>query len=138
MYSLAGRAAQFDAVSQPEYHLLESAMKNSILRILISVILFSLMAGIVVSIIGLMLGWKTSTQFSDGIFWVGIIMIGIGYISYSGYNQRASDGPSVYANPVNRSKLWDADASRGKTYMAVLGISGFLLIGLSILVGRLF
>ena len=33
-------------------------MKNTILRILISAILFSLISGIVVAIIGLMLGWK--------------------------------------------------------------------------------
>ena len=43
-------------------------MKDPILRILISAILFSLISGIVVSIIGLMLGWETSTQFSDDFF----------------------------------------------------------------------
>ena len=37
-------------------------MKNTIRRILIGAILFSLMSGIVVSIIGLTLGWKTSVN----------------------------------------------------------------------------
>jgi hypothetical protein len=41
-------------------------MKNPNLRILISVTLFSLISGIIVTILGIMLGWKTSTQFSDG------------------------------------------------------------------------
>ena len=59
-------------------------MKNTILRILISAILFSLISGIVVSIIGLLLGWKTSTQFSDGFFWAGAIMILIGFFSFLG------------------------------------------------------
>ena len=56
-------------------------MKNTIRRNLIGAILFSLMAGIVVLIIGLTLGWKTSRQFSDGFFWAGALMIFIGLIS---------------------------------------------------------
>jgi hypothetical protein len=120
-------------------------MKNTILRILISAILFSLMSGIVVAIIGLMLGWKTSTQFSDGFFWAGAIMIAIGLISFQGYSQRTSSTPSVmppvYSDPAERSNLWVADTFHGKNLMAFLGISGLLLFGLSfltILVGRLF
>ena len=63
-------------------------MKNTILRILISASLLSLISGIVVVIIGLMLGWKTSIQFSDGFFWAGALMIFIGFVSYQGYSQR--------------------------------------------------
>jgi hypothetical protein len=138
MYSLAGRAAQFDAVSQPEYNLLESTVKNPILRILISAILFSLIASIVVAIIGLMLGWKTSIQFSNGFFWAGALMIFIGLISFQGYSQRPVDGPQVQLDPEERANLWAADTFRGKNVMAFLGISGLLLFGLSFLVGRLF
>jgi uncharacterized membrane protein YiaA len=117
---------------------MESAMKNKTPRILISASLLSLMAGIVVTIIGLMLGWKTSLQFSDGFFWAGALMILIGFVSYQGYSQRAGDGPSVSVDPAERSHLWAADTSRGKNIMAMLGISGLLLFGLSFLVGRLF
>ena len=113
-------------------------MKNTILRILISAFLFSLISGIVVSIIGLMLGWKTSTQFSDGFFWAGAIMIIIGFVSYQGYSQRTMDGPPDYLDPAERSKLWTADTYRGKNLMAIFGISGLLLFGLSFLVLRLF
>ena len=113
-------------------------MKNTSLRILISAILFSLMSGIVVSIIGLMLGWKTSTQFSDGFFLAGVIMIAIGLISYQGYSQRSIDGPPVHLDPAERSNLWAADTFHGKNLMAFFGISGLLLFGLSFLVGRLF
>ena len=128
-------------VSQPEYNLMESAMKNTILRILISAILFSLISGIVVSIIGLMLGWNTSTQFSNGFFWAGVIMIAIGIISFQGYSQRTDSTLPVYLDPAERSNLWAADTLHGKNLMAFLGISGLLLFGLSflaILVGRLF
>jgi hypothetical protein len=102
---------------------------------------FSLISGIVVSIIGLMLGWKTSTQFSDGFFLAGAIMISIGLISFQGYGQRTISTPPVYLDPAERSSLWAADTFRGKNLMALFGISGLLLFGLSflaILVGRLF
>jgi hypothetical protein len=113
-------------------------MKNTIRRILIGAILFSLMAGIVVLIIGLTLGWKTSRQFSDGFFWAGALMIFIGLISYQGYSQRPVDGPQVQLDPAERANFWSADTSRGKNLMAFLGISGLLLFVVSFLVGRLF
>jgi len=131
-------AAHLAPISQPEYNLMESAMKNTILRILISAILFSLISGIVVSIIGLMLGWKTSTQFSNGFFWAGVIMISIGFISFQGYRQRTIDWPPVHSDPAERSNLWAADTFRGKNLVAVFGISGLLLFGLSFLILRLF
>jgi hypothetical protein len=116
----------------------ESAMKNTILRILIGAILFSLISGIVVSIIGVTYGWKTSTQFSDGFFWAGVIMILVGFISLQGYSQRTIDWPPVHLDPAGRAKLWAADIFHGKILMAVFGISGLLLFSLSFLVLRLF
>jgi hypothetical protein len=113
-------------------------MKNTIRRILIGAILFSLIAGIVVSIIGLKLGWKTSIQFSDGFFWAGALMIFIGLISYQGYSQRPREESMVSVDPAERSNLWAADTSRGKNIMAMFGISGLLLFVVSFLVGRLF
>ena len=121
-----------------------SSMKNPILRILISAILFSLISGIVVSIIGLMLGWKTSTQFSDGFFWAGAIMISSGLLSVLGrlnqpimpYSQSA-----LYLGKAERAKQWAADISQGHNILAFLGTSGLLLFGLAglvILVGNLF
>jgi hypothetical protein len=117
---------------------MESAMKNTILRILIGAILFSLISGIMVSIIGLMRGWKTSTQFSDAFFWAGVIMILIGFVSLLGYSQRTIAWPPVRSDPTDRAKLWSADTLHGKILAAVFGISGLLLFGLSILVPRLF
>jgi hypothetical protein len=56
-------------------------MKNTILRILINATLLALISGILVLVIGLYLGWKTSTQFSDGFFWAGGILISIGLLT---------------------------------------------------------
>lgn len=121
-------------------------MKNIVLRILISALLFSLISGIVVSIIGLMLGWNTSTQFSDGFFWAGAIFISIGFVNVIGMlsHHTVSELPysqsGVHLDMVDRYKMWKADALRGYNILAFLGISGLLMFGLSglaILVGRL-
>ena len=121
-------------------------MKNSILRVLISAILFSLICGIVVSIIGLVLGWKTSTQFSDGFTWAGGILSVIGFLNVFGMlNQDARAGRQY--SPVNNLdaaegfRLWRADTLRGYNLLAVLGTSALLLFGmagLAIMVGGLF
>ena len=113
-------------------------MKNPILRILISATLFSLITGIVVSLVGLMFGWESSVQFSNGFFWAGVIMIVIGFVSYRGYSQRTTDWPSSHLDPDKLSTLWAADTFRGKSVMALFGITGLLLFGLSFLVLRLF
>jgi hypothetical protein len=121
-------------------------MKNTIMRILISAILFSLIAGMVVSITGFMLHWKTSTQFSDGFFWAGAILMSLGFLSaLGGYNQPTSGLQTsqsvIDLDMAERSRRWVADISRGHNILAFLGISGLLLFGmagLAILVGNLF
>jgi len=123
--------------SQTEYDQMESAMKNTVLRILIVGMLFSLVSGIVVSIIGLVHGWTTS-QFSDGFFWAGAIMILFGFVSLQGYSQRTIVWPPIHSDPADRAKLWATDIFRGRTLMAAFGVSGALLLGLSFLVSRLY
>ena len=122
-------------------------MKNTILRILIYATIFSLISGVVVAIIGLILGWKTSTQFSDGFFWTGAIIISIGFVNLMGmFSQRTVSGlqfsqSAVHLDAAERYKIWDADIFRGYKFLAFLGISGLLLFGfsgLAILIGKLF
>jgi hypothetical protein len=118
-------------------------MKKMILRILVSAILLSTISGIVVSIIGLTRGWKTSTQFSDAFFWTGAIMISAGFLSVMGrlgqpimpYSQS-----SLFLDKTERARQWAADISQGYNILAFLGTSGLLLLGLAglaILIGRL-
>ncbi len=121
-------------------------MKNSIRRILISAVLFSLISGIVVLIIGLILGWKTSTQFSDGFTYAGGILAVIGFLNvYAMHNQEGGAGrqyrPAFYMDEAEGFKRWSADTLHGYNLLAFLGISGLLLFvmaGLTILVGGLF
>ncbi len=121
-------------------------MKNQILRILINASLLSLIAGIVVTIAGLLLGWKTSTQFSDGFFLAGGILCVIGFLNFYGMINQDSGAGRQYS-PVNNLdeaegfRLWKEDSLRGYNLLALLGTSGLLLFGISglaILVGKLF
>jgi len=117
-------------------------MKNRILRILISALLFSLISGIVVTITGLLLGWKTSTQFSDGFFWAGAIMIAVGVLNVMGMRNQPTGLYSqslVHLDMDERFKFWAADTLHGYNLLAFLGISGLLLFSLAslaLLVGR--
>ena len=83
-------------------------MKNTILRILIIAVLFSLVSGIVVSIAGLFLGWKTSTQFSDGFFYTGAVMISIGVLNILGGHNQPTSGLMTNES-VNHSDRDDVD-----------------------------
>ena len=121
-------------------------MIKKIPRILISAILVSLISGIVVIILGLILRWNTSTQFSDGFFLAGVIVLGIGFVNFWGmHNQDPNAGrqvsPVIHSDRDEGFELWKADIAHGYNLLAFLGISGVLLFGMSglaILVGRLF
>jgi len=126
---------------------MEETMKNSILRILIGAFLLSLVSGIVVAIAGIILGWQSYTQFSDGFFWAGAIVISIGFVNLMGMlSQRTVSGlpysqSAVHLDVAERFKIWNADILRGYNLLAFLLISGLLLFGLSglaILIGKLF
>jgi hypothetical protein len=113
-------------------------MRNTILRMVISIILLSLISGVIVAIIGLIREWKTPIQFSNGFFWAGAIMIVFGFVSFQGYRQRDTNWPPTHLDPAERANLWTADAFRGQNLIIAFGISGFLLFGLSFLVMKLF
>jgi hypothetical protein len=124
---------------------MENTLKNTIMRILVSAVIFALIAGFVVTILGLLRAWKTPTQFSDGYFWAGAILISLGVLSVMG-NYRPPSGletsqSAVPLDMAERSKQLASDITRGYNLLAFLGITGLLLLGMSglaLLVGRLF
>lgn len=113
-------------------------MKKTILHILIYAMFVALICSVVVLIAGSMLGWQTSTQFSDGFFGAGALMFIFGFVSLRGYGYRTTSWPRVRFDSADRAELWAADSSRGRMLMAIFGISGLLLFGLSILVSSVF
>jgi len=120
-------------------------MKKTTLRLLISAIVLALISGIVVAIVGWLLGWKTATQFSDGFFWAGAILISLGVLNILGGRNQPASGLQTSQSAVRvdyeeRFKLWRAETMRGHNLLALLGTSGLLLFGLAylaILVGRM-
>lgn len=108
-------------------------MRTTILRILLSALLLSLISGALVSIFGFMRGWNSATQFSDGFFWAGILMIAVGFISFQGYGHRFVGWLPDHMESDDRTHVWAADIIRGKNLLAFFGISGLLLFGLSLL-----
>jgi len=112
-------------------------MKKTIPRILISAILLSLIAGIIVVIIGLILGWRTPAKFSDGFFWAGAILISLGLLNIRGQHSQPTASRLEYSQsvvqlaPAEQIKIWESDILHGYRLMAFLGISGLLLLGMS-------
>ncbi len=53
-------------------------MKKSVSRLFATTFLIALVVGILVSVIGWLLGWKTSVQFSNGLFISGGLIIVFG------------------------------------------------------------
>jgi hypothetical protein len=125
---------------------MEDAMLNSYRRILIGAVLLSLISSIVVALVGLISGWKTTTEFSNGFFWAGILLIGIGSVNvmaryYQPTDTRMQHSQSaVHLSADERFKIWQADLTRGHHFMAFMGIAGLLLFGIAelvVVVGRM-
>ena len=115
---------------------MKNTMKNTILRTLIIAALLALLSTSIVLVTGLILGWKTSTQFSDGFFYAGAILISIGFLNFMGWRNQPASGLMTSQSAVrmdndDRFKLWAADNFKGYRLLGILGTSGLLLIGVS-------
>jgi hypothetical protein len=126
-----------EQMNPPKSCFMESSMKNPILRILVFIILFSIISGMVVLIIGYLQEWKTPIQFSDGFFWAGLILISLGFISFQGYRQHVGVWPPPRLNPSESANLLNADILRGRNIMVFLGVCGLLMFCLSFLILKL-
>ena len=90
---------------------MENAMGKKILRFLSFVIPITLIASIIVLVIGLILKWTTPAQFSDGFFLAGGVLIVFGLINLMGaHNLEGTAGfPYARVNQFDRDegfKLW--------------------------------
>jgi hypothetical protein len=120
-------------------------MREVALPLVKRAVILALVAGVVVTAVGLYLGWNTYRRFSDGYFWVGAILIAIGFISVMGaMNQQTVSGmqyseTAVHMDAGERYKFWAADMLHNYHIMAFLGLAGTLLLlvaGLAVLIGR--
>ncbi len=93
--------------------------------------------------IGWALGWRTSTQFSNGFFIGGAVLIVLGVFSVMGGFAQRADFKMTYArtaSPANigeRAKQMVADINQGYNALIFLTLTGALLIGIAVLIPNL-
>jgi hypothetical protein len=115
-----------------------------ILRLLAITFIIACAIGLVVTSIGWVLHWKSTTQFSNGFFGAGAILIVFGLLSVLGGFGMRSDFKLLYSqsagdmNTLERSKRWMADMTQGYGLFLFLLLPGTFLIGVSILVANIF
>jgi hypothetical protein len=106
-------------------------------RIPVTAVVVSSLAALVVSLFGWLRGWST-TQFSNGMFYAGVLAILIAIIF--SFNRR-STLPDYYKPPSESEKKesqgdsirrWVADMRRGYNAFLLMSLVGALLIGLSV------
>jgi hypothetical protein len=114
-------------------------MKNSITRVLISAVVFSLLAAIIIVIIGVIRKWSTPEEFSNGFFWAGAIVLMAGAVN-SLSNLYQPTGSAQYMQSVGvvdrkeNMRIWQEDVLHGYHLLAFLGIAGVLLLGYAVLI----
>lgn len=119
-------------------------MKNPLFRLFAITFLLALAIGILVSAIGWLLGWGTSTQFSNGLFITGGVIVVIGLFSALGGYDKRSDSFLSYAqsagdmNLEERTRRMAVDMLQEYRAIVFLTLIGGFLIGMAILVGSMF
>ena len=121
----------------------ENIMKKSFLRLVGTTLLLALMIGMLVSGVGWLLGWRTSVQFSNGLFIPGGILVVLGILSVMGGYGMRSDFHVVYSQSAGdmsnaeRAQRWAADMTQGYSAFIFLFLTGGFLVGLAVLAGIL-
>lgn len=107
-------------------------------------LLIALLIATGVALYGWLRGWQTATEYSNGMFISGSIVIILGVLAVAGgftsrgnfgitYSQSAGD-----ASIPDRTRQMIVDLLRGYNALAVSAVSGSALIGLSILIYNIF
>ncbi len=115
-----------------------------ILRMFGGGLLIALLIATGVALYGWLRGWQTATEYSNGMFISGSIVIILGVLAVAGgftsrgnfgitYSQSAGD-----ASIPDRTRQMIVDLLRGYNALAVSAVSGSALIGLSILIYNIF
>lgn len=107
------------------------------IRIPLTALAISIAAALVVSIFGWIRNWS-ATQFSNGMFFVGMIAILIAVIfsfnrksTMPGYYKTKTSSENIEAQ-IDGIRHWVEDMNRGYNAFLLMTMVGILLIGLSV------
>ena len=111
---------------------------QTLLRMLLKVLVITFIAAVIVVVIGLIARWQNAVQFSDGFFWAGAALAGIGVLgSFGDKDMRFNAGIKYLQSPpqVQYTQLSGAEDphERAKRSVADSGkiFSSYLLLFLS-------
>ncbi len=123
------------------------------LNALLKVLIITVAASAIVVVIGLIARWQTPVQFSDGFFWAGVVLGGVGVLgSFGDKNMRFNAGVKYLQSPPQEkySQLSGAEdenarvrrslVDSGKSFNSylLLFFSAILIILIGYLVTELF
>jgi hypothetical protein len=113
---------------------------SGLLRMLVTGVVLVALFGLLVKLFGIVGGWRSTLQFSNGMFLMGLAVILLGLLFvWGGFTVRGSFF-NIYSETVGelslveRSRLWMLDSLRGYNVLVVAIICGALLIGLSVII----
>jgi len=121
---------------------------RKLLHALLKVLIITGIAAVVVVVIGLIAHWQTAVQFSDGFFWAGAVLAGVGVLgSFGDKDMRFNAGIKYLQSPPQdqytqlsgaedpNERVKRSVADSGKIFSSYLLL--FLSAALLILVGYL-
>ena len=74
------------------------------LNALVKMLIITLAATTIVMVIGLIARWQTAVQFSNGLFWAGVVVGGIGVLgSFGDNNLRFNAGVKYLQSPPGKN-----------------------------------
>ena len=117
---------------------------SHILRLVGFILGLTMLVSLIVIVIGMVSGWDRSTQFSNGFFIAGAIVIVLGTFSVTGGLQQRANFPLAYAETASdasiseRTQRMMTDINQRYGTMTLFIGAGVLLIVISIAIGNLF
>jgi putative Mn2+ efflux pump MntP len=117
---------------------------NNILRLLGKTFIAACVISVITLIIGWTLKWNSNTQYSNGFFIAGTLLIVLGLLSVIGGFSLRADRFVVYSqsagdmNTFERSKRWITDMVQSYNAFSILLLTGLYLIAFAILIPNIF
>ena len=117
---------------------------NKIFKLFLITFAIACAISMLVAMTGWLAKWNSPSQFSNGFFWVGAIIVTLGTLSVMGGYTMRSDFGVIYSqsagdmNTLERSQRWIADTLQGYNTFTLLLLVGLYLIGFSILIPNIF